>query len=101
MRHRRADIAAVDVVCWALAERHESAAVRRLRVVQETPPRPALPFITAGTREHREVKLIRDALDIALASDDAASACQALLLTGISVLEHADYQLITTLSAGV
>jgi ABC-type phosphate/phosphonate transport system substrate-binding protein len=33
----RADVAAIDAVCWALAGRHEDAAVEKLRVINRTP----------------------------------------------------------------
>jgi len=46
----RADIAAIDAVTWALAERHDPAAAR-VRVVGWTPPAPALPLITAPAQD--------------------------------------------------
>ncbi|RBI74692.1 hypothetical protein DQW77_07090 [Roseovarius sp. TE539] len=42
----RADIAALDVVTWTLAQRHD-AFCADLRVIDRTAPTPALPFITA------------------------------------------------------
>ncbi len=44
----RADIAAVDAVCWSLFKRFEPDAARRLRVLRWSDKFPALPFITNG-----------------------------------------------------
>ena len=44
---QRADIAALDAATWRLIERHMPGVAARLRVVAETVPTPALPFITA------------------------------------------------------
>ena len=43
-----ADVAAVDAVCWALAQRHEPAAFAGLRVLAQSPAAPSLPFITSA-----------------------------------------------------
>lgn len=42
------DVAAIDAVCWALAQRHEPAAFAGLRVLAQSPTAPSLPFITAA-----------------------------------------------------
>ena len=43
-----ADVAAIDAVCWALAQRHEPAAYAGLRVLAQSPTAPSLPFITSA-----------------------------------------------------
>ncbi len=58
----RADVAAIDAVCWALALRHEPQATAALQIVATTPLRPGLPLITAAERSDREVAAIRAAL---------------------------------------
>ena len=55
----KADVAAIDAVCWALALRYEPEAVSRLKVIGQTPLRPGLPFITAVERDDSEVGAIR------------------------------------------
>ncbi len=46
----QADIAGIDILSWTLLQRHCDMA-RTLRVVEETPPTPALPYITAPGRD--------------------------------------------------
>jgi ABC-type phosphate/phosphonate transport system substrate-binding protein len=86
-----ADIAAIDAICWALARRHEPDITRRLKVVAETPLRPALPFITAVERSDAEVATIRAALAAALADPATAEARTALGLVGLGTLNDWDY----------
>lgn len=42
------DVAAIDAVCWALAQRHEPAAYAGLRVLAQSSAAPSLPFITSA-----------------------------------------------------
>jgi ABC-type phosphate/phosphonate transport system substrate-binding protein len=94
----KADLAAIDAVCWALARRLEPDAAARLRVVGRTRMRPALPFITAKGRSDAEVEVIRAALAGVLAGGDAAEAARALGLTDVEVLEEAEYDPIAALA---
>lgn len=87
----RADMAAIDAVCWALAERHENEAVAQLAAIAWTPLRPALPFITAGGRSDDEVAALRTALSDALVDAEIADARQALALNAVAVLKAEDY----------
>jgi ABC-type phosphate/phosphonate transport system substrate-binding protein len=90
----RADVAAIDAVAWALAQEHEAAAARRLRVLGWTARRPGLPLITAGQRADEEVAAIRDALFEALAAPVLAPARAALFLAGAAVVPHEAYAAI-------
>jgi ABC-type phosphate/phosphonate transport system substrate-binding protein len=87
----KADIAAIDMVCWRLAQLYEPAAVRRLRVVDRTLSRGAPPFITAAHRSATEVDAIRAALLEALAMPKTAVAREALGLSGAQVVSEEDY----------
>jgi ABC-type phosphate/phosphonate transport system substrate-binding protein len=87
----RADIAAIDVVCWALGETFDAQAVGRLKVVGRTPLRPALPFITAGGRSGREVAEIRLALGDVLKDPGGSSACSVVSLSGVVTPGEVDY----------
>jgi ABC-type phosphate/phosphonate transport system substrate-binding protein len=93
-----ADVAAIDSVCWSLAQRHEPAAVSRLRVLDATPLRPGLPFITAVERPVSEIKTIRFAIKDAIADPSTREAADALGLTGISVLDEWHYGPIAKLA---
>jgi ABC-type phosphate/phosphonate transport system substrate-binding protein len=93
----RADIAAIDAVCWALAERHDPGVLRRLRIIERTALRPALPFITAVTRSEADVALIRSAILHAIGSQATRSAADALFLTDVEVLGPQAYAPIADL----
>ena len=87
----RADLAAVDSVCWALAGRHETADVARLRVINRTPLRPGLPLITSGGSGDAGLNALRSAISEALESEETLAARQALLLAGIGFIDEAEY----------
>ncbi len=84
-----ADIATIDCVSWALAERHEPAA-RELRVIGRSPTYPSLPFIASNRLNTDEAGRIGTALRQAVAGlpDPVRSA---LRLTGIEDARPADY----------
>ncbi len=95
----RADLAAIDAVCWALAGRHEAAAVAKLRIINRTPLRPGLPLVTARAAEDAVVAAIRAAFADALASDETLAARQALFLSGIDATDESDYAPLAQLGA--
>lgn len=83
----RADIAAIDALTWALIARHDRFA-GALRVIGRTDPTPALPFITAMTRDPAP---IRAALSEAVAALSAADRAT-LGLRGVTVLPPEAYR---------
>jgi ABC-type phosphate/phosphonate transport system substrate-binding protein len=93
----RADVAAIDCICMALARAHEPDAVARLTVFAQTPLRPALPFITAAGRSEAEIATLRAALSDALASSETAEARDALNLVGAEAATAADYAPLASL----
>ncbi len=94
---RRADLATIDAVSWAFATRFELDAASRLRLVARTPPRPALPFITAGGRSDKEMAALCRALSDALANSDTEEPQKALGLLYIAVRTPADYEPLAAL----
>jgi ABC-type phosphate/phosphonate transport system substrate-binding protein len=93
----RADVAAIDCVCMALARANEPDAVSRLTIFAQTPLRPALPFITAAGRGEAEVAALRAALSDALTDSETVEARQALHLAGIAPATPADYAPLASL----
>jgi ABC-type phosphate/phosphonate transport system substrate-binding protein len=93
----RADICAIDAVCWALAVRHDTAVTSRLRVIGQTPMTPGLPFICAGSRTDGEVAAIREALAEAITEDLDPMTRSALMLDGLEVLTEHDYGVISAM----
>ena len=90
----RADLAAIDCVTFALLERHRPRALDGIRVLEDTPAAPALPFVTAARAAPRELRILRRALADALSDPELAPAREALLLSGIEELPLARYELI-------
>lgn len=84
-----ADIAAIDCVAWALAQRHEPAA-GDLKVIGRSPDYPSLPFITGNRRSADDIARIGTALRRAVA-DLPGPVRDALRLNGIEDARPADY----------
>ncbi len=93
----QAEVAAIDAVCWALAEKYESEAVRGLSVLCRTPLRPGLPLITAGSRSDDELALLQGVLEDALASEETREARNALSLSGTALMKESDYLALSAL----
>lgn len=93
-----ADILAVDAVCWALAGQFDADAAKQLKVIAQTPLRPALPFITAGCRSDEELAEIRRAVGNALEDAQTSLARTALSLSGLVVLEESEYKFLRDLA---
>jgi ABC-type phosphate/phosphonate transport system substrate-binding protein len=93
----RADVAAIDAICWALAKQFEPEAVRRLRIFGRTPLRPGLPLITAGNRSDGELAILQGALQDALASEETREARHALSLSGTALVPDSAYRALSQL----
>jgi ABC-type phosphate/phosphonate transport system substrate-binding protein len=89
-----ADCAAIDCVCWALAEHYRGDLASRLRVLAWSPPAPSLPFITAAGRSDDEVQAIREALFEVQCDPATAATRRTLLLAGVEVVEDSAYDAI-------
>jgi len=74
-----ADATAVDCVTYAFWSRHRPDAARRTRVLAQTPPSPAIPFVTSAATPAVAVALLRDALG-RLAREPRFAALRAGLL---------------------
>jgi len=88
----RADVAAIDAVCWALARRHYPKLTGRLQSLGTTEPAPGLPFVTAASRPDGEVALIREALAECIADPRTRAARGKLLIDGIEVIGTDSYR---------
>jgi ABC-type phosphate/phosphonate transport system substrate-binding protein len=75
----QADIAAVDCVTFALLEPAEPALAGRLRILAESEPAPALPYVTAAGRPAKERERLAAAL-VEAASDPSLAEARAVLL---------------------
>ena len=89
-----ADIAAIDCVTFGLLERHRPATVAGIRIVEDTPAAPALPFVTAAAASAEEQQILREALAETLADPKLRPARRDLLLDGIEELPLSRYTAI-------
>ncbi len=83
----RADFAAIDAVTLHLFAAHHPAAMARLDAFAQTAPTPALPFITARTRDPAPIATALAAGIAALSPADRAALC----LHGVVVLPPSAY----------
>lgn len=81
-----ADIASIDAQTWRLIQRYEPFA-ENLRVLENTRPTPALPYITGP---QNDPLVIYDALSEALSKIDAVDR-EALDLRGLVKIDSAEY----------
>jgi ABC-type phosphate/phosphonate transport system substrate-binding protein len=87
----RAEAAAIDCVTFALWERYRPIAVKRLRIIAETPSTRTPPFVTSRNTKLAEVEAMREALR-AFFTDPATRAVRdALLLPGIDFCDLKAY----------
>jgi ABC-type phosphate/phosphonate transport system substrate-binding protein len=83
----RADLAGIDALTWTLLEEQDPDLTARLRVVDTTPPTPALPYITGrGQDADRIAAAVQAAIDDLDPADRAA-----LHLRGLVRLPAEDY----------
>lgn len=90
----KVDSASIDNLTFTFLQDYRPAAVESLRVLVETPPSPAIPFITAVTRTPDEVAAIRRALLKMPAAPQAQDALRALRIKDISAPDPKAYQVL-------
>lgn len=72
--NRRADICAIDAVCWEMIRRWDASA-KGLRVIAKTPNTPALPYITALGRDPAPIQEALVEAVHALSAEDRKDLC--------------------------
>jgi ABC-type phosphate/phosphonate transport system substrate-binding protein len=88
----KVDSASIDNLTYTFLKEYRPAAVEGLRVLAQTPPSPAIPFITAVSRTPDEVAAIKRALLRMPA--EAPDALRALRITNISPADPQAYQVL-------
>jgi ABC-type phosphate/phosphonate transport system substrate-binding protein len=94
-----ANVAAIDCVSYALAERYRPDLVRPLRIISRSPLVSGLAYVTSAGRLQSEILRLREALIAALADDRLTETRDALFITGIEVLGREDYLPILGIAA--
>ena len=100
VRERKADVAAIDCVTFALARRYRPDLAAGLRIIARGPSAPALPYVTAAGRPPVDIARIRGALAAAAADPALAEAREALFIAGLEFLPAGAYQRVLDLEAG-
>jgi ABC-type phosphate/phosphonate transport system substrate-binding protein len=90
----QADCAAIDGVTLALLRDRYRGLDSRIRVLDWTAASPGLPLITAADQNERVITALRDALREVMADPALAAARAALRLTGVTVLDRTDYDMV-------
>jgi ABC-type phosphate/phosphonate transport system substrate-binding protein len=93
----RADIAAVDALCWHLYRQLQPESASRLRVLQWTPALPGLPYITNRGWSDAELERMRAALVAAAGAMVASPHNRLLRLNGVTYLDAEKYAPIRSL----
>lgn len=89
-----AEVAAIDCVSYALVERHFPEQLAQVRILTQTAPAPALPYVTATSQTADAVQRLRDGLLMAIATPDLAAAREDLLIEAFSYVPLSDYQVM-------
>ena len=93
----RADIAAVDALCWHLYRQLQPDSAQKLRVLQWTPFLPGLPYITNPGWAAEEVDKLKQALSEAVEEMKLSQYNRLLRLDGITHLSAEKYAPIRSL----
>ena len=83
----------------ALITHHRPGALAGTRVLCQTDPAPAPPFVTALTSDAATLARMRAALADAFADDEAGAALKTLLLRGVAFRPVTDYARIVAFEA--
>ncbi|NKB52472.1 MAG: PhnD/SsuA/transferrin family substrate-binding protein [Rhizobiaceae bacterium] len=93
----RADIAAIDAMCWHLFATYQSEQAAQLKVLQWTPPLPGLPYITNRYWSADELQRLKSTLASAISEMSTAPQNEIFRLNGVSHLETEAYKSIILL----
>jgi ABC-type phosphate/phosphonate transport system substrate-binding protein len=77
------DAASIDCVTYAFWKRHRPEAAARVRIIAETPPSPAIPFVTSIATPPPTFERLRDALRAITSEPRYAAVREGLMIAGI------------------
>ncbi len=93
----RADIAAIDAMCWHLFQTYQPEQAAQLKVLQWTPPLPGLPYITNRYWSADKLQRLKAVLANAISEIMTSPQNAILRLSGVSHLETEAYKSIILL----
>jgi ABC-type phosphate/phosphonate transport system substrate-binding protein len=86
------DVASIDCVTFAFLQRYRPAEAAQFRVIGETPPSPAIPFVTSVATPQATVDILRAALRRITGEPRYAAARAGLMISGIEDVPDAAYR---------
>lgn len=86
------DVASIDNVTYAFWSRYRPEAAAQVRIIAETPPSPAIPFVTSIATPDATVDILRTALRAVCTEPRYAAARAGLMITGVEDLPDAAYR---------
>lgn len=95
----RADVAAIDAVSFALAERHLPDLTGQVRVLTSSPETPGLPLITANGYSSDQVELMRAVVQDVFNAPGTQAARTELLINGAVAVADRTYDPIRNMAA--
>lgn len=93
-----ADLAAIDCVTFGLLLRVAPEEIKGLKILEETPKAPGLPYITAPGAAPQRIALLQQALLAALEDSSLAGTRESLGLRGFALLAFEDYDPIAAMA---
>jgi ABC-type phosphate/phosphonate transport system substrate-binding protein len=92
---RMADVACIDCVTWGLLAMHRPEAIRGLRVLAETEPAPAPPYVTSVRYGRVFARKLQRALMRAINRPELGDVRKELGLQGVDIVDNAEYERVT------
>jgi ABC-type phosphate/phosphonate transport system substrate-binding protein len=86
------DVASIDCVTFAFLQHYRPDVAARFRVIAETPPSPAIPFVTSAATPPAIVSILRDALRCVAIEPRYTAARAGLMIAGIEEMSDAAYR---------
>ncbi len=86
------DVASIDCVTYAFWRNYRPEAAARVRVIAETPPSPAIPFVTSVATPPATVDILRTALRTLISEPRYEAARAGLMITGIEDVPDTAYR---------
>jgi ABC-type phosphate/phosphonate transport system substrate-binding protein len=85
------DVASIDCVTFAFLQRYRPRTAAQFRIIGETPPSPAIPFVTSVATPAATVDILRAALRRIAGEPRYAAARAGLMISGIEDVPDAAY----------
>jgi ABC-type phosphate/phosphonate transport system substrate-binding protein len=86
------DAASIDCVTYAFWRQYRPAEAARVRILAQTPPSPAIPFVTSVATPRATVEILRSALRTLGAEPRYAAVRAGLMIAGIEDVPDAAYR---------